>query len=182
MGQGRVPGCPPPIASFIDYADNVLVPKVRGCNEGCGSGRIRGFCRIWNKFRILIRIKIFFLKFGICPRSGAVANTVCPRISDPFYIVSYYIKWVPTFWTDSRIPFENIHANPNPQKVSLLNLNPNHIDVNQISVFMVRPEARFIDFSRKAQFALPLINRVKSHLYPRGAFISTYYFVPYYFH
>ena len=33
VGQGRVPGCPPPIASFIDYADNVLVPKVKGCNE-----------------------------------------------------------------------------------------------------------------------------------------------------
>ena len=25
--------------------------------------------------------------------------TVCPGSSDPFYIVSYYIKWVTTFWT-----------------------------------------------------------------------------------
>ena len=25
-------------------------------------------------------------------------DTVCPRSSDPFYIVSYYIKWVTTSW------------------------------------------------------------------------------------
>ena len=29
--------------------------------------------------------------------------TVCPRSSFPFYRVSYYIKWVTTFWTHSRI-------------------------------------------------------------------------------
>ena len=28
-------------------------------------------------------------------------GTVCPRSSDPFYKVSYYIKWVPTSWTYS---------------------------------------------------------------------------------
>ena len=27
--------------------------------------------------------------------------TVCPESSDPFYIVSYYIKWVTTSWTHS---------------------------------------------------------------------------------
>ena len=26
--------------------------------------------------------------------------TVCPRSNDPFYIVTYYIKWVTTSWTD----------------------------------------------------------------------------------
>ena len=26
-------------------------------------------------------------------------NTVCPRSSQPFYIVSYYTKWVTTSWT-----------------------------------------------------------------------------------
>ena len=25
--------------------------------------------------------------------------TICPRSSDPFYIVAYYIKWVTTSWT-----------------------------------------------------------------------------------
>ena len=28
--------------------------------------------------------------------------TVCPRISDPFYVVSYYIKRVTTSWTHSK--------------------------------------------------------------------------------
>ena len=27
--------------------------------------------------------------------------TVCPRSSDPLYVVTYYIKWVTTSWTDS---------------------------------------------------------------------------------
>ena len=28
-------------------------------------------------------------------------GTICPRSSDPFYIVSYYIKWVTASWTHS---------------------------------------------------------------------------------
>ena len=31
----------------------------------------------------------------------AIYYTVCPKSSDPFYIVSYYIKWVTTSWTYS---------------------------------------------------------------------------------
>ena len=31
-----------------------------------------------------------------------LSYTICPRSSDPFYIVSYYIKWVTTFWTYSK--------------------------------------------------------------------------------
>ena len=30
-----------------------------------------------------------------------VCTTVCPRSSDPFYVVTYYIKWVTTSWTHS---------------------------------------------------------------------------------
>ena len=30
-------------------------------------------------------------------------HTLCPRSSDPFYIVSYYIKWVTPSWTHSII-------------------------------------------------------------------------------
>ena len=26
-------------------------------------------------------------------------DTVCPRSSDPYYIVSYYSKWITTSWT-----------------------------------------------------------------------------------
>ena len=32
-------------------------------------------------------------------QSPQTQGTVCPRSSDPFYIVSYYIKWVTTSWT-----------------------------------------------------------------------------------
>ena len=32
-----------------------------------------------------------------------VIITVCPRSSDPFYVVTYYIKWVTTSWTHSNI-------------------------------------------------------------------------------
>ena len=28
--------------------------------------------------------------------------TVCPGISDPFYIAAYYMKWVTTSWTDGN--------------------------------------------------------------------------------
>ena len=29
-------------------------------------------------------------------------TTVCPRSSDPFYTVTYYIEWVTTSWTDGN--------------------------------------------------------------------------------
>ena len=28
---------------------------------------------------------------------------MCPRSSYPFYIVTYFIKWVTSSWTDSRL-------------------------------------------------------------------------------
>ena len=28
-------------------------------------------------------------------------TTMCPRSSDPFYIVTYYMKWITTSWTYS---------------------------------------------------------------------------------
>ena len=30
-------------------------------------------------------------------------RTICPRSSDQFYVLSYYIKWVTTFWTDGTM-------------------------------------------------------------------------------
>ena len=39
---------------------------------------------------------IFFSAGSLLP-----GHTVCPRGSDPFYIVSYYIKWVTSSWTHS---------------------------------------------------------------------------------
>ena len=33
--------------------------------------------------------------------------TICLGSSDPFYIVTYYIKWVTTSWTYSRMVYNN---------------------------------------------------------------------------
>ena len=44
-----------------------------------------------------------FLCGEILVRQSAL-HTVCLESSDPFYIVSYYIKWATTSWTHSRAP------------------------------------------------------------------------------
>jgi len=43
--------------------------------------------------------------YTYAPSSELPSNlsTICPRSSDPFYIVSYYIKWVTTSWTHSTM-------------------------------------------------------------------------------
>ena len=41
--------------------------------------------------------------FGMFKRVFFVVKEYeCPRSSDSFYIVTYYIKWVTTSWTDSN--------------------------------------------------------------------------------
>ena len=42
-------------------------------------------------------IVTYYIKWG----TTSWTYTVCPRSSDPFYIVTYYIKWVTTSWTYS---------------------------------------------------------------------------------
>ena len=44
-----------------------------------------------------------FPYFKLCRHAYLVRTnqcTVCPRSRDSFYIVTYYIKWVTTSWTD----------------------------------------------------------------------------------
>ena len=36
-------------------------------------------------------------------------NSVCPRSSDPFSIVTFYIKWVTTSWKDGRLNYTSIY-------------------------------------------------------------------------
>ena len=38
---------------------------------------------------------------------GGCDYTVCPRSSGPFYVVTYYIKWVTTSWTHSTLLYYN---------------------------------------------------------------------------
>ena len=35
--------------------------------------------------------------------TACTEHTACPRSSDPFYIVSYYMEWVTTSWTHSSL-------------------------------------------------------------------------------
>ena len=49
---------------------------------------------------ILIWLK-FYQKSNTLKYVYTVLHTVCPRSSDPFYIVTYYIKLVITSWTDN---------------------------------------------------------------------------------
>ena len=41
----------------------------------------------------------------------SITTTVCPRSSDPFYIVGYYITWVTTSWTYSTTLYFWSHMN-----------------------------------------------------------------------
>ena len=47
-------------------------------------------------FSMLPKIRIFT---STKTKVVKVQSTLCPRSLDPFYIVSYYIKWVTTSWT-----------------------------------------------------------------------------------
>ena len=60
--------------------------------------------------------KHVFLTFSIDPASLLILaasvgtkrfDTICPKSSDPFYIVTYYIKWVTTSWTHSMYRFSS---------------------------------------------------------------------------
>ena len=49
---------------------------------------------------------------------GLMLYTICQRSSDPFYLVSYYIKWVTTSWThSSTTEFENDANRPSCLKI-----------------------------------------------------------------
>ena len=43
-----------------------------------------------------------FLAISAALPKNWTQNTVCPRSSDPFHIVSFCIKWVTTSWTYSN--------------------------------------------------------------------------------
>ena len=48
-------------------------------------------------------IDLILVKFSVEPAfaHNIDAHTVCPRSSDPFYVVTYYLKWTTTAWTYS---------------------------------------------------------------------------------
>ena len=42
----------------------------------------------------------------------AAGPTMCPRSSDPIYVVTYYIKWVTTSWTYSTESNSTLKSSP----------------------------------------------------------------------
>ena len=52
-------------------------------------------------FSALNSYKLLYNGQKYCPSSYCDFYTICPRSSDPFYIVSYYTKLVTTSWTHS---------------------------------------------------------------------------------
>ena len=61
------------------------------------------FLLILKKLKDSIYIFDVNFQFSYMLRAGGqgliTPSTVCPRSSGPFYIVSYYMKWVTTSWT-----------------------------------------------------------------------------------
>ena len=55
--------------------------------------------KLWSVF---LNLKIWEGRDG--KRITEMHNTICPGSSDPFYILTYYIKWVTTSWTYSLYP------------------------------------------------------------------------------
>ena len=62
-------------------------------------------CRFQRIFFVLDSLSFEFMSWSIAKKSNGsfVFYSVCPGSSDPFYIVSYYIKLVTTSWTHSSI-------------------------------------------------------------------------------
>ena len=80
-----------PGESKIGYFDAVLGEDE---NVACGQGAMN------QPFRFQIQHSLRQFSKSRCHNKN-LTHTVCPRSSDPIYILSYYTKWVTTFWTNS---------------------------------------------------------------------------------
>ena len=87
----------------IQMKNNNLRGKV---NRICVSKKVQIFSKLsFSLYYIICTKYICVLNIFDFIRSWTtwiycVLRTVCPRSSDPFHIVTYYIKWVTTSWTD----------------------------------------------------------------------------------
>ena len=63
-----------------------------------GESEVVAYFLSWKNMKGLLTRTVF------TPETTYVRRTtVCPKGSDPFYVVSYYIEWVTTSWTYSMI-------------------------------------------------------------------------------
>ena len=61
---------------------------------------------------------------------GSGSGTVRPRRSDPFYIITYHVKWVTTSWTDGIKWRENLLCSIN--KILMINADPHHWGLGKV--------------------------------------------------
>ena len=53
----------------------------------------------YSKLVFFLLILPLQLHISICLSISTDICTICPRSSDPFYMITYYMKWVTTSWT-----------------------------------------------------------------------------------
>ena len=83
-----------------DAADNVVVAVHAQLLVGADVKHAAGGVITAGRERVPIRKEL--KQTELKAKLGNNNHTVCPRSSDPFYIVTYYIEWVSTSWTDSK--------------------------------------------------------------------------------
>ena len=86
-----------------------------GQSRGAGSGSDP---RKTTRMRIRPKFFLYFFQYES-------QYTVCPGSSDPFYVVTYYIKWVTTSWTYSNWYFSDPTVKKN--KIRILHLKASRI-------------------------------------------------------
>ena len=70
-------------------------------NSGASGTTQLSLLTMWPTWKIYMLCWRSFSPISIGYILRVLETTVCPRSSDQFYIVSYYIKWVTTSWTHS---------------------------------------------------------------------------------
>ena len=98
------------------------------CSLGETQSYIAGACiqEVKRKVKVSLILKCKLIKLHLFHNTNFVDKhiicliifiiTICPRSSDPFHIVTYYMKWVTTSWTysisksyfRSRCPWQNV--------------------------------------------------------------------------
>ena len=113
---------------FLDHLENYnfmakLIRALQVIQKDVKCLCVNGMCFLYCKVQKKFKFSFYFCSFfsGSYQRTGKcqfrILHTVCPGSSDPFYIVTYYLKWVTTTWThsmiktdlDSNIYFGNSH-------------------------------------------------------------------------
>ena len=92
--------------------------------------------------------------------------TVCPRSSDPFYKVAYYIKWVTTSWTYNKTSNTLFRLNlENFIKIGEGSTGIVCIATENTSLKQVGPLAFFVSYHIVVNFMLFLVKNFIQYIY-----------------